>query len=299
MNTINNTPSFGGATNIFQHRIIKKPDNFDLVESVLETPYVGTLPKEIIKDIVQLHTSPETKKAAIMSIMDAFSQTASKIGKKLDANGETIFSKIWDFIKKLFATLTHQKPRKLKYCPELSAQKKEAIGASQEKILTTAFKSVGLINNKENISIRFLGDGTYKNVYLIEFPERTGYKSKVMGIYKGDDTIEINPNITEDNDPARYASGLLPELNIMSYLNKVAGKKSPFVQGHFGSIKDRFILCDYALNRTAGKANSDIYKYPQFNIVHCDLRDENIINGWIIDYGGVVMTKPSVTKPTT
>ena len=97
------------------------------------------------------------------------------------------------------------------------------------------------------------------------------------------------------NGPVR-TSGLLPELNMSVYINNQHQKKSPFIKTYFGSIKDNFILSDDANYIPTGKElNNEIFK--KMNLIHWDLREENIVNGWIVDLGGLKMRNPRHVKP--
>ena len=285
-----NSPAFCGATQLFRKRILEQPLSFYELSKQIDSPYVGSLPNEIIKDIIALSKNPQDKKNIIMQVMDGFSKTAECIYKQIDAEKDSCITRacnrIWEFL-----TERNIKNSEYKYCPQYTPEEKNKIGKNASSLLTKALRETGILRYDEKVEMSYIGDGSYKNVFSIKFPKRTGYSPKVISIFKAEDR-----NLEDILDDSVTTSGLLPELNMSVYINNRRQKNSPFIKTYFGSIKDNFILSDDANYVPTGKElDNEIFK--KMNLIHWDLREENIVNGWVIDLGGLKMRDPRLARP--
>lgn len=278
MNTINSSPSFCGATKILKKHILSDKNTLIRFVNEVENGYIGSLPNEIIIDIIKLSKTQKEKETLIKAVMDGFSKTANYIYKEIDEDRENALTKVFYSIYAMF------KKKKMnnvefKYVPPYTPEEKNKIGQSASLLLTKTLIKTGILKKGETVSLNFIGDGSYKNVFSLKFPQRTGYTPKVMGIFKPfpKDCFDIEDTMTH---------GKFPELNMLAYINNRHQKNSPFVKNYFGSIKDNFILSENAnFLKPARELNENIFM--KMNLIHWDLTPDNIVNGWIIDLGGL------------
>ena len=288
MNTINSSPSFYGATQLFQKRILCNKNSFQQISINTINEYVGSLPNEIIKDIIKQAKTKKEKEDLIKFIMHAFSKTVKFINKEIDAERDNELAKVFYSAYAMFKKI---KPNKIedKYVIPYTHEEKNNIGRSASALLTTAFLKAGILEKSEKIDISYIGEGSFKNVFSIKFPQRTGYTPKVISIFK-----YIPKNYLDIEKTMEH--GILPELNMVAYINKQHQKNSPFVRNYFGSITDNFILSDDA-NYLEPTMEIDERILTKMNLMHWDLSPENIVNDRIIDLGGLKMRDKHKVKP--
>ncbi len=287
MNTINYNPSFCGATQIFQKRIFQNKTTFFQIANDATSGYVGSLPNEMIKDIIRLSSTVKEKEFLIKFIMDSFSNTADFISKKIDAERENPLTVAF---YRLYAMFKKKKINdfQYKYEPPCTPEEKTKIAVSASSILTKALRKAKILKKGENIDLTYIGEGSYKNVFSLKFPQRTGYTPKVISVFK-----PIPKEYLEIED--KLLHGILPELNMFAYINKQNQKNSPFIRNYFGSMTNDFILSEDAnYLEPAEELSEEIFK--KMNLIHWDLNPENIVNGWIIDLGGLKMRNPYRAK---
>lgn len=314
-NTTNSNVSFKGLTHCLKNRIFNRVETYHKIKNANPDKIIGTLPKEIIKDIIKISKTPQEKNTAIKTIIDGFNQASSIISKlhKKQSKIRKAFSpfkepkvtlnnkikNIWtnfknsilifnkkseaDLIENLYFTptsglLSPNDPELLKACKQAS------------KILTKNFQKAGLLDknfflNKasNSISIKILGGGNYGRGYAVIFPEKTKYSPKVLKVFY--------PTFS-------HSHGLLAEINAAKYIENINGQKIeklPFVDVYFGSIKDNYLLSELAQNYKRIPNQSLVLG----SLITCnDTHYANIINGRIIDYGAIKSITSKLSKTT-
>ena len=80
-NTTNSNVSFKGLTHCLKNRIFNRVETYHKIKNANPDKIIGTLPKEIIKDIIKISKTPQEKNTAIKTIIDGFNQASSIISK--------------------------------------------------------------------------------------------------------------------------------------------------------------------------------------------------------------------------
>ena len=274
----NANPAFYGLTHVFKNRLFSNGNTYEQLMAIADKqPYIGSLPKEIIEAISAVTHSKAEKTAFIKKVMDAFSQASKELRGTERGNDSISFhkAKAKDFIPK---------------------QKEAAIKAG--KILTSVFKSLDLIKKGEKITVKRFkeNEGMYGVVFNISFPKRTNWNKKVIKIFK-----DIKAKF--DWDKLIPIHGISAEANAGMFVTKQQRtnyRKSIFVQPYLASLKDNFLLLEHAKNYPSKPC--DKYKlsraFERFNIFSEDITagtPHNMLNGRVIDYGGIVYNHENLT----
>ena len=284
---INNSPSFCGITRYLNREIY---DNIKVQKRLLnlsEVNFVGELPREILQDIISLSKTPQEKKENIFKIMTAFVDVAkkSRVYDKLEYPQPSIWEK---FISKFLPEDKIYKQLRFSHTKSQIDTFKNFLDDSGKR-LSTAFKEVGLINKWNKIKIEYVGKGCSGSVFKISFPKRTGYSSKVLKVFKDSDL--------QDN----YSNGNLldvgtnfHEINSIFYIKNAhrgkGFKSSEYVEGYFGSLKDKFMMLEDVNNYLPQKANEHFKIDHDLNLMLWDKSTENnVVNGRVVDYGYIQM----------
>ena len=272
-NTTSNNISFKGATRWFKKELFINNPSLNNIIRTTNSEFVGTLPKDILQDIIKISKNKEDKTKRIKGIMDGFSLVVQKIEvlrRKLEQ-----YDCYWE-------------------CN--SSFKNEKFIKIVEKILNKTFRKGKLIKIGEKIKVESLGEGGFGDVFLIKFPQSTQYKSLVLKLFKYKQLSEFCET---------FNHGGFAENNIMIYVNnlfKKAKEESVFAEGHFGSLKNIFLVSEYIHDAFKGTDKGTWWLYTdeghkichkiretlqKHGLEYKDYRSENIINGKIVDYGGV------------
>lgn len=307
-----NNISFKGATRWFQKEIFIKRETFDNIKRTTKSHFVGSLPSEIIKDIIQISKNVEEKHNKIKEIMNAFADIATEFQKINSKNMEAEINSSWQDIKQkankiktIFQKIILKKTKKTvvktinkgnineQYFARMpEGEKVEKYRQIAEEKLNKIFKKTKLIKKKEEIKVLNLGDGAFGKVLLIEFPVRMNWEPKVLKFFDSahyTDSFNINKH------------GYCAENNIMIYVNNAFKnpKNQVFKKGYFGSLENHFLVSEYIPSEQICDVNftQDTLDYIERVLIkrgleHSDLRFGNIIRNKIIDYGGLeVVTK--------
>lgn len=216
INDFNNNISFCGATRWFKKEIFNRQESINKIINSVNSDLVGSLPKEIIYDVINLSKNDKDKTKRIKNIMNGFSELAQRIEKlrgKLEKYGC-----YWE-------------------CN--SSFRNEIFIKVLEKKLNKLFKKNDLIGLFENIKVEPLGGGSFGDVFLVNFSERKSYKPLVFKLYKNRYLSEL---LTVFNH------GGFAENNIMIYVTNLFKKSkeaSVFADGYFGSTKNNFLVSEY------------------------------------------------------
>ena len=272
-NTTSNNISFKGATRWFKKELFINNPSLNNIIRTTNSEFVGTLPKDILQDIIKISKNKEDKTKRIKDIMDGFSLVSQKI--EVLRNKLEKYGCYWE-------------------CN--SSFKSERFTKVVGKILNKTFRKGKLIKFGEKIKVESLGEGGFGDVFLIKFPQSTQYKSLVLKLFKHKQLSEFCET---------FNHGGFAENNIMIYVNnlfKKAKEESVFAEGHFGSLKNIFLVSEYIPDMFKGTDKGTWWLYTdeghkichkiretlrKHGLLYNDYRSENIINGKIVDYGGV------------
>ena len=272
-NTTSNNISFKGATRWFKKELFINNPSLNNIIRTTNSEFVGTLPKDILQDIIKISKNKEDKTKRIKDIMDGFSLVSQKI--EVLRNKLEKYGCYWE-------------------CN--SSFKSERFTKVVGKTLNKTFRKVKLIKFGEKIKVESLGEGGFGDVFLIKFPQSTQYKSLVLKLFKHKQLSEFCET---------FNHGGFAENNIMIYVNnlfKKAKEESVFAEGHFGSLKNIFLVSEYVPDMFKGTDKGTWWLYTdeghkichkiretlqKHGLLYNDYRSENIINGKIVDYGGV------------
>lgn len=272
-NTTSNNISFKGATRWFKKELFINNPSLNNIIRTTNSEFVGTLPKDILQDIIKISKNKEDKTKRIKDIMDGFSLVSQKI--EVLRNKLEKYGCYWE-------------------CN--SSFKSERFTKVVGKTLNKTFRKVKLIKFGEKIKVESLGEGGFGDVFLIKFPQSTQYKSLVLKLFKHKQLSEFCET---------FNHGGFAENNIMIYVNnlfKKAKEESVFAEGHFGSLKNIFLVSEYIPDMFKGTDKGTWWLYTdeghkichkiretlqKHGLLYNDYRSENIINGKIVDYGGV------------
>ena len=224
-----NTISFGGATKIFQRQSIKGENNLTYLSNTLNTHFVGSIPNDIVSDIVKMSASAEDKKKLIKSVMQSFSTTARHITGEIhhELNYHPYPNKFMAFI---FSPIKFfLKDETCINGQNLTGNQFAKIAKSAGKRLSKEFKKHGLIKKGEKIDITYDKSDMLKNTFNIVFPKSTNYKPKTLSIY--------------NSEYPEYKSAFnIPDTYAPYELNQALKSEKGEANQVFGSITENFIL---------------------------------------------------------
>jgi hypothetical protein len=149
-----------------------------------------------------------------------------------------------------------------------------------DRPLLLALKRAGITDTAEPIKISFVDEGSYGTVHKFEVNQKA-YALKVfkqkVNAFK--DTADIHGNPAEINNAA-YIQKNIPN--------------HPFARFYFGDIDSGYMVTDFIDDSPAGPPLPQLSRYDlsPWGIKHRDLDNEdNMKNGRIVDYGGIVTSK--------
>ncbi len=272
-NTTSNNISFKGATRWFKKELFLNKSSMDGIVSSANSEFIGTLPRDIIYDIIKISKNKEDKTKRIKIIMDGFSLVSQKIEVLRRKLGK--YGCYWE-------------------CN--SSFKNERFTKVVEKTLNKTFRKGKLIKLGEKIKVQPIGEGGFGDVFMIEFPNSTNYKPLVLKLFKHKHLAEFFNTVLH---------GGVAESNIMIYVTNLFKKSkeaSVFAEGYFSSLKNNFLVSEYVSDSFKGvdmdcywmymtKGQKTCYQIREIlkkhGLEYKDYRSENIIGGKIVDYGGV------------
>ncbi len=265
-----NNISFCGATRWLKKELYISKTAVDNFNNSTNTEFVGTLPREIIQDIIRVSKNEVEKSKRIKNVMEGFSvatQEIEKLKRKLER-----FGCYWE---------------------ANSSFKKEKLTTLLSKCMNKLFKKNKLLKFWEKIKVETLGDGGFGDVFLIKFPPEKQYQPLVFKVFKDNNIRRLNI----------VNHGAFAENNIMIYVTNLFKKsKTPsvFAQGYFGSLKNNFLVSEYVPDTFKSIQKDWVYTFAgkkrceeisqileKHGLFYDDFRSENIIGGKIVDYGGV------------
>lgn len=224
-----NTTSFGGATRIFQKQRIKGDNNLTSLSNTLNTHFVGSIPNDIVNDIVKISASAEDKKKLIKSVMQSFSTTARHITSEMhhELNYHPYPNKFMAFIFSPIKFFT--KDETCINGQNLTGNQFAKIAKSASRRLSKEFERHGLIKKGEKIDITYDQSDMLKNTFSIVFPKSTNYKPKTLSIYNSE-------------YPEYRAAFNTPDTHAPYELNQALKSEKGEANQVFGSITENFIL---------------------------------------------------------
>ena len=172
------------------------------------------------------------------------------------------FSERKETIQKLYKDLTVVPYVLRKYDFSPKAIKKA------DKKLTKAFQDAGLVDKKQKVSLKKLGNGSVGYGFLIEgLKDNQNYVMKVFHAY-GDYNRQAGPYI---------------EMNRAMYWKKQAGSNTQRAEFYFGDLKSGYMVTQY-IDESTPKPKRFVNPIL-LGIIPKDDMGENRISGYNIDYG--------------
>lgn len=279
-----NNVSFCGATRWFKKELFINKSSIDNIINSTNSEFVGTLPREIIQDIVRVSKNKEDKIKRIKNIMDGFSSVSQSI---LALRGK---------LEKYGC-----------YWESNSSFKNKKFIKVIEKNLNKVFRKGKLIKFGEKIRVETLGEGGFGDVFLIRFPERKQYQPLVLKLFRYSGNSEF----------VNFCNhGALAENNIMIRLNDLFKKLKEdaiHAKGFFGSLKNAFLVSEYVSNKAGYTVKHGEFEsftaigekccyeisetLKKVGLAYTDYRPSNIIGGKLVDYGGIQDMFKKYSKP--
>ena len=140
---------------------------------------------------------------------------------------------------------------------------------TMKKNLHQLFKNFGLISDEDKFDVTYLEKGFFGRAYKIDIND----DSKVMKEYRR--TYRYHNN-----------HGNYSEQNIAEYIDRYSGENTNVVKYHYGDSKNGIMLVDYIdKNRHLPENLLDL---EDIGLGYDDNKPRNLINGYIIDFGGMI-----------
>ena len=211
----------------------------------------GNLPEEWLE-----HVPKKMKKVVINNVLAAFAVAADQL---------TFFN---DTIEALHLMQKSEQNKEIK----LKVQQ-------ASKYLETSFIETGIINADDTIDLKFVGIGEFGMSYTFKVGDEI-YSFKQFNPYE---------RFTHKPD---HPHGKLMEPNRAIFLNKlIKNKDTQFSKFYFADLKNAYMVTKYIDKDTPEPKQSFDLKSVglQYGDDSSAKKDFNIINGHIVDYGGLLI----------
>lgn len=327
----------------------------------------GNLPKEMI---LRLKNSNKDIKTAITGVKSAFAECSNSLRDTVQRQFDEISVSLFKRDKETYLTamvLNKNQAAKTIINSMLRNSNTEInydkIANLHSKNLTKNLRATGLLKSNETASLKFVGEGSYGEVYRINFTDTHNkdiLTNKALKVYKSEQKIKtpdkaalsylfdyvsemsyekfgkmINSNIkklypnmnadekklTEKNIKVIYDyfnsdkntkiktvnnlvsknayHGVYVEANAALYIKKAAGQpleKSNFITPYIFDLKNKYALVEYA-DKNLPKVTKNI-DTEVLGLNYNDMHARNIVNGRIIDYGGISVRDKNIVSNT-
>lgn len=141
---------------------------------------------------------------------------------------------------------------------------------SMNKSLKTLFTQFGIINEDDKFKVSYLEKGFFGRAYKVDI---NGEEPKVIKEYKR--------IFRYQNNHGNYS-----EQNIAEYINKFSGNNTNMAKYYYGDTKHGIMILDFISKDTPNPEN--IVELDELGLAYDDGKPRNLINGYIIDYGGII-----------
>ena len=283
---INNSPSFGGVTRYLEREIYDLTKVQRRLLSFSTSEFVGQLPPKMLQDVIRISKTQQKKRENIFSIMGEFSNFARivNVPRCWDCSPPSGWEKFCAKFKP-----KNELYKKLRFS-HTKAQIEELINFlnNASKQMTKVFKEVGLLRGFEKIKIEYLGKGCSGSAFKLNFPKRTGYKSKILKVFE---KSEFDGKQSKSNIFNHATS--FHEINSMIFVknaHKDRGfENSEYVEGYLASLKNPFMLLEDAYNYKFQEINEHNKIDHDLGLMLWDKStDGNVLNGRMVDYGYIM-----------
>ena len=156
------------------------------------------------------------------------------------------------------------------------------------KQMTNVFKRMGLLKGFEKIKIEYLGKGCSGSAFKLNFPKRTGYKSKILKVFSKSEFDRKQSRSSVFNHATAFH-----EINAMFFVKNAHKNKgfenSEYVEGYLASLKNKFMLLEDAYNYKFQEINEHDKIDHKAGLMLWDKSTEgNVLNGRMVDYGYIM-----------
>ncbi len=151
--------------------------------------------------------------------------------------------------------------------------------------LTAAMHEAGILSNEENINLKYLDEGDYGRVYLIESNNNEQNNRFVIKIFR--------KKVRHDKSHNTHI-----EINKGMYWQKQFGKETDRTNFYFGDIESGYMITQYVDKNMPGPKRKSS---PELiGITYIDKEyGRNQINGHYYDYGGFKISSPILANNKT
>ncbi len=136
--------------------------------------------------------------------------------------------------------------------------------------LDKLFKETGITKPEEKVSAKYIGKGFFGRTFKIDIND------------------EGNVLIKEFKRTYRHHNnhGNLSEQNIAEHIKRFSGDQTNMVKYYFGDAKNGIMVTDFITPETIPPKNR--INLDDLGLAYDDNKPRNFINGYIIDYGGII-----------
>ncbi len=139
------------------------------------------------------------------------------------------------------------------------------------------FVKSGIIDDPNQLTTEFLEKGFFGRAFKVTI-DGDEENAKVLKEFKR--TFRIHNN-----------HGNYSEQSLAEYVNKFAGEDTDMVKYYYGDTKNGYMVVDY-IPPTASAPKNKV-QLDEIGLEYNDNKPRNLVNGWIIDYGGLI-TKSNI-----
>lgn len=140
---------------------------------------------------------------------------------------------------------------------------------NMKKSLLMLFKQFGIVNEEDKFDVTYLEKGFFGRAYKIDIND----DSKVMKEYRRSYRYHNN-------------HGNFAEQNIAEYIDRYSGENTNVVKYHYGDSNNGIMLVDYISKDD--KLPENMLELEDIGLGYDDGKPRNLINGYIIDFGGMI-----------
>lgn len=138
------------------------------------------------------------------------------------------------------------------------------------KSLKIIFRKFGIINDNDKVNVTYLEKGFFGRAYKIDINDEN---PKVVKEYKRRFRYHNN-------------HGNFSEQNVAEYISRYSGSNTNVAKYYYGDTKNGIMLLDFISEKTPLPEN--IIELDEIGLDYDDGKPRNLINGYIIDFGGMI-----------